>query len=142
MFITYLHICFIVLTLIPAIVGVWLTQKGRFYGLNFASSVCSLICAYLLAIPTGIDEFGFNHLAEFLLWLIAIALISIAVLVIFFINFKKRSSVFEFVLCLLAGVGLMITGIVEQYYILNALAAALIFINIAKLTAATSNKAK
>lgn len=142
MFITYLHICFIVLTLIPTIIVAWLTQKGRFKGLNFASSVCSLICAYLLAIPTGIDEFGFNHLTEFLLWLIAIALISIAVLVIFFINFKKRSSVFEFVLCLLAGVGLMITGIVEQYYILNALAAALIFINIAKLTAATSNKAK
>lgn len=142
MFITYLHVGFIILALIPAIVGVWLTQKGRFYGLNIASTVGSLVCAYLLAVPTFIDEFGFDHTVEFLLWLIAIALISIAVLVIFFINLKKHSPVFEFTLCLLAGIGLMITGIVEQYYILNALAAALIFINIAKLTAATSSKAK
>lgn len=126
MFITCIHVAVIVLALLPSVLTVWQKDKTRHIWLDITVTLSAAAAAFLLVVPIGVEDFGFNHGIELFVWLAAIAVGTVAVLVLFAVNFRKNKSCVQLAAHLVVSAILVLTAVFEGYTAL--LTAAVVFL--------------
>ena len=126
MFITCIHVAVIVLALLPSVLTVWQKDKTRHIWLDITVTLSAAAAAFLLVVPIGVEDFGFNHSIEFFVWLAAVAVGTVAVLVLFAVNFRKNKRCVLLAAHLVVSAILVLTAVFEGYTAL--LTAAVVFL--------------
>lgn len=126
MFITYVHIAVIVLALLPSVLTVWQKDKTRHIWLDITVTLSAAAVGFLLVVPVGVDDFGFNHSVELLIWLAAILVGAVAAPVLCEVGFKKNKGGLTLAAHLTVSAVLILTAVLEGYTAL--LAATVVFL--------------
>ena len=120
--ITLFNVIIVAVLLVPSIVMAFKFKKFKNRCTNTAMNVCEWLGRFsailFMVLPFGVGEFGFSHVNEFLIYMIA-NIILIAVYVIVWLSFmKKQTYVKAMIMAVVPAVIFLVCGITLRHFIL------------------------
>ena len=108
--------------LVPSVVMAFKFKKFKNRCTNTAMNVCEWIGRFgailFMVVPLGVGEFGFSHVNEFLIYLIA-DIILIAVYILVWLSFmKKQTYIKAMIMAVVPAVIFLVCGITLRHFIL------------------------
>ncbi len=140
MLIICIHIVIIVLSLTPSVFCIWHRHTRNCILIDILISVFSTVVGFHLIVPVNIEKFAFNHVIEFLIWLVIVSSLSIAVFILCMVNLKKKSNGISISIFSLVGTLLILTAVFENYCLL--LIASVVFISLGVMRYTVFNRTR